>query len=50
MNYKLNKRGMFVDKIKIEYKSGMLKGKVVELRRDIAEGVIKTGKAVEVVK
>lgn len=51
MDYKLNKNDTFAglsDKIKIEYKSGMMAGRTVMLRRDIAEELIKHGKAVEV--
>jgi len=42
--YKIEK----VDKIKIEYLWGMMKGRVVKVRADIAEDLIKHGKAVDV--
>ena len=42
--YKIEK----VDKIKIEYLWGLMKGKIVRVRADIAEDLIKHGKAVEV--
>jgi hypothetical protein len=51
MDYKLNKKDTFAglsDKIKIEYKTGMMAGRIVTLRRDIAEELIKHGKAMEI--
>jgi len=51
MNYKLNKNETFRginEKIKIEYVSGMMAGKMFVLRRDFADELIKHGKAIEV--
>jgi hypothetical protein len=51
MRYNLNKADTYADKpdkIKIEYIHGLMKGKTVTLRRDIAEDLIERGFAVKI--
>lgn len=51
MHYTLNKKDTFsgrTDKIRIEHLEGPAKGRTFKLRRDIAEDLIKRGKAREV--
>jgi len=51
MRYDLNHSDTYkgkADKIKIEYLSGLMKGKIVTLRRNIAEDLIQRGYAREV--
>ena len=50
MRYELNKNDTFkgkADKVRIEYLGGPMKDMVCSLRRDIAEDLIKRGKAKE---
>ena len=50
MRYNLNKADTYAeqpDKIKVEYIHGLMKGKTVTLRRDIAEDLINRGFAVQ---
>jgi hypothetical protein len=51
MHYNLNKSDTYAgkaDKIKIEYTQGFMAGRTATLRWDIAEDLIKQGKAKEV--
>jgi hypothetical protein len=52
MKYDLNKSDTYkgkADKIRIEYLSGLMKGRAVWVRRNIAEDLIKRGCAKEVI-
>lgn len=52
MRYDLNKADTYVgkaDKIKIEYLSSLMEGRIVWIRRNIAEDLIRRGIAREVV-